>query len=291
MTREFNYDAIISFAVFADKLNFTRAAEQLHISQPALHMKIQELTAALGVPLYRKNGRQLELTEQGKRVARFARDINSRTQSFLHELETGNDKQQVILAAGEGAYLYILGDAIRDFLKQPNIKLKLLTLNRDEVIDAIQTGKAHLGVASLETIPEGFQSQLLTKSEQVLVMPRKHSLAAKKRIRLNDLAGMKLIVPPADRPHRQTLAAALQSAGVPWEVAVEAAGWELMMHFVKLGLGVAVVNSICDIPTGLVARPLNELPRIHYHIFHLSGSANSGSVAELKKLLLTKVEK
>lgn len=49
MTREFNYDAIISFAVFADKLNFTRAAEQLHISQPALHMKIQELTAALGV--------------------------------------------------------------------------------------------------------------------------------------------------------------------------------------------------------------------------------------------------
>lgn len=287
--KDLNYDAVISFGVFAEKLNFTHAAEELHISQPALHMKIQDLSSSLKMPLYRKVGRRLELTEAGKLLARFARELSSRTSSFLNELEGGEDDEPVILAAGEGAYLYLLGEGIRQFLKKPSCRLKLLTMNREGIIDAIQSGKAHLGVASLETVPAGFESKILARVEQVLVMPKKHPLSEKDHVRLKDLAGAKLIVPPEDRPHRQMLASALQSANVSWVPAVEANGWELMMHFVRLGLGLAVVNSNCVPPAGLIAKPLLELPRIHYHIFHLRGAAKQLKQSQLKQLLLESV--
>ncbi|WP_433478061.1 helix-turn-helix domain-containing protein [Spirillospora sp. CA-142024] len=64
-------DALASFAVFADHLNFTRAAEELHISQPALHVKVQKLAENLGRPLYTRQGRRLTLTSTGEQVARF----------------------------------------------------------------------------------------------------------------------------------------------------------------------------------------------------------------------------
>ncbi|MFD0541615.1 LysR family transcriptional regulator [Actinomadura luteofluorescens] len=60
-------DALASFAVFADHLNFTRAAEALHISQPALHVKVQKLADTLGRPLYTRQGRRLALTPAASR--------------------------------------------------------------------------------------------------------------------------------------------------------------------------------------------------------------------------------
>jgi DNA-binding transcriptional LysR family regulator len=281
-----NLDALRCFVVFADTLNFTHAADLLHISQPALHVKVNELGEMLGVQLYRRVGRVLELTEPGKKVARFGREMGARSDSFVEELTSGSSTPQIVLAAGEGAYLYLLAEGIKEFLRRSDASLNLLTLNREGIIEAIESGKAHIGVAALESIPQGFESTVLKKVGQVLVMPAKHALTAKRTIRLQDLSGHKLIVPPANRPHRQVLASALQSAGVDWEVAVEASGWELMLRFVQLGLGLAVVNSSCTIPRGLVTRPVPSLPQIYYHLFHRRGGTALSPAAQLKKLLL-----
>lgn len=278
-------DTIRTFVAFADRLNFTHAAEHLHISQPALFAKIGQLSEQLGVPLYTRRGRRLELTSHGALVARFGRELEERSRVFVDTLHSGASRQPVVLAAGEGAFLYLLGGAIRDFIRRAEVPLRLLTLNREGVLDAIESGRAHLGVASIDTVPPGVKATLLCKLDQMLVMPNNHPLARKRRVTLSSLRHERLVVPPASRPHRQMLAAALQSAGVDWEVAVEASGWELMLHFVRLGLGLAVVNSHCKIPRGLTARVLSELPQIHYHLFHLEGAAESEPVARLAGLL------
>lgn len=279
-------DALKAFLVFSERLNFTHAAEDLHISQPALFAKVQELSRLLNLPLYRKVGRQLELTQQGKQLARFSREEIQRAEEFFEELCSGKKRASVVLAAGEGSYLYLLVEPLRSFSRRATLSLSLLTMNREAVLDAVQSGKAQLGVASLETIPSGIKSHLLYKADQVLVMPRKHELAAKKKIQLKDLDGQALIVPSADRPHRQVLSLLLQNAGVDWQVAIEANGWELMLKFVQLGFGLAVVNSSCTIPQGLVSRKLIELPQIHYHLFHLKGEALSGAPKLLKDELI-----
>jgi len=279
-------DALHSFTVFAERLNFTRAAEELHIAQPSLHVKIRKLAESLDVSLYRRRGRALELTEDGKRVAAFGREMQLRSQSFLKDLSAGGADAPVVLAAGEGAYLYLLGPALRRFVRKDSAPLRLLTLDGAGAIEAVHSGKAHLGVASLEETPDGMETHLLAQVEQVLVMPPSHPLAVRKNLRLSDLDGQALIVPPSGRPQRVLLSRILQSADVSWKVAVEANGWELMMEFVRMGLGVAVVNAFCRPFRGLEARPIRGLPMIHYHLFHLRGIGFDGARGHLKQILL-----
>jgi DNA-binding transcriptional LysR family regulator len=286
MMDDFNFEAVCAFAIFADRLNFTHAADDLHISQPALFVKIQDLARIVGVPLYTKVGRQLQLTEAGRQLARFGRELRERKAAVLSELRGQKDEQPVILAAGEGAFLYLLGPAITAFKSITDQPLSLLTLNREGVIDAIQSGRAHLGVAAFDSIPSQCQSALLCKVDQVLVMPDGNKIARKRVVSLSDLDGASLVVPSADRPHRQLISAHLQSAGISWRVAVEANGWQLMLHFVKLGLGYAIVNSNCAIPEGLIAKKLTGLPQIHYSLIWRAGGVTSLAQRQLRECLL-----
>src|SRR5579872_4623408 len=281
-----NLDAIQSFAVFAESRNFSAAAGLLHISQPALHVKVRRLSEMLGFPLYRRVGRKLELTRQGEDVARYGRELLTRTDGFVQLLRTGRNRQPIPLAAGTGAYLYLLGTAIQKFLQSRERQLRLLTLDRDAAIEAIRAGEAHLAVAPLETIDQDIEANPITTVGQVLVLPRRHPLAAKKSIRLADLAGSRIIVPPTGRPHREMVARILQSANVDWEIAVEASGWQLMIQFVHMGMGVALVNGYCHIPRGLVAIPVPELPGHKFHVFHLRREAMDEGLAELRKVIL-----
>jgi len=281
-----NLDALQSFAVFAESMNFSTAALVLHISQPALHVKIRKLAEQLELPLYQRIGRKLELTVHGEAVARYGRDLNARTKGFLQLLRSGAGDQPVVMAAGDGAYLYLLGPAIQRFLAKVNVPARLLTLDRDGALEAIRSGKAHIAVAPFETVPLDMEAYALTTVGQVLVVPRSHPLARRRTARLRDLEGSRIVVPPAGRPHREMLARMLQSAGISWDVAVEASGWELSMHFVSLGVGVAVVNACCNIPRALVAIPLTELPSIRFYVFHMKGRELEKDEELLRRLLI-----
>ncbi|WP_437679752.1 LysR family transcriptional regulator [Sorangium sp. So ce131] len=281
-----NLDWLGAFVVFSEHLNFTRAARALHVSQPALHGQIGKLGEALGVTLYQRRGQRLELTPDGKRVAAFGREVGERTRSFLDVLRHGESRAPVVLCAGEGSYLYLLGEGIRAFAARAAAPLRLLTRDREATLDAVATGEAHLGVAPLEGTPDGIAADRLTEVEQILVVPEAHPLARKRRIKLCDLEGARLVVPGPGRPHRAMLAQALLSAGVRWEPAVEASGWELMLHFVRLGVGVAVVNACCRVPRGLVARPLPELPRRTFYVVRRRDGELPGAATALREVLL-----
>lgn len=284
-----DFDAVIAFATFADTLNFSAAARDLHISQPALHVKVRKLGESLDRSLYRRVGRALELTEHGELVARYGRQLRESAKEVLGQLE-GLAEQPVTLAAGEGAYLYLLRAGITEFQQGSSAQLQLLTLNRDQAVAAVLGGKAQLGVAPLDVVPDQFQSTVLTTVGQVLAVPAGHRLAGRSRLKLKDLAGERLIVPPAGRPHREMLGALLQSAQVPWEIALEANGWELMLSFVSMGSGLAVVNACCRMPQGVVTIPLPELPTLRYHCFHLRGLVKSSPAGQLRTALLARSE-
>jgi len=277
-------DLLPTFVAFAEHLNFTRAARVVHLSQPAVHMQVKKLEDEVGAPLYRRVGRRLVLTREGEALARFGRETATRTRSFFAELR-GAPAEPVVLAAGEGAFLYLLGPAIRAFHREA--PLRLLTRDREGTLEALRSGVAELGVAALEGAPDGLVASPLTTVDPVVVLPGKHRLANKKRLRLRDLEGERLIVPPLDRPQRITIAQALRRAGVNWEVSVEAIGWEVTIQFVALGLGIAIVNGFCRLPSGLRARPIAELPGVEYHLVHREGAGDRPVVAKLRDALIT----
>lgn len=243
-------DTLRAFRIFADTLNFTHAAEQLHLSQPALHTKIQELSKSLGSQLYVKQGRQLQLTVQGQELAVFAREIEARVRDFRRP----QPEQPLRLAAGQGAYLYLLGPALQK-LQEP---ARLLLGDAESV----RHGHAHLAVGPRPADISSLEVHPFREVHQVLLLPKDHPLGKKRNLKLRDCQDLKLIVPPADRPQRKLLDSLLP----PYQLAAEAIGWELTLHFVSLGMGLAIVNSFCPTPKGFVARPLAELPTIHYQV-------------------------
>jgi hypothetical protein len=179
----------------------------------------------------------------------------------------------------------VLGEGIKAFRGMSKRPLSLVTADGAAALDAVVTGRAHLGVASFESPPRDVSAQPLTRVGQMLAMSSRHALSSKRRIRLQDLNGAELIVPPAGRPHRTMLSHMLQSARVEWSVAVEATGWELMLHFVRLGLGTAIVNACCRLPPGVVARPVPELPALQYYMFRRGRAAARGAMELEAKLL------
>jgi DNA-binding transcriptional LysR family regulator len=160
--------------------------------------------------------------------------------------------------------------------------LRLLTHNAEGTLAALAAGQAHLGVAGLHGPPTGIAAEPLVEAPLTLAMPAGHRLARRRRIALADLDGTRLVVPPDGRPLRSIVAAALLSAGVRWEVAVEAVGWPLTLHFVQLGAGLAIVNAICRLPPGVVARRIPALPSTQYWLF---GQPRSPAMDELAQMI------
>jgi len=276
-----SFDALAAFVAFADTLNLTKAAAALHISQPSLHAKIGTLSRELGKPLYTKVGRRLVLTPDGEQVARFAREQSDRMSRLVDELRQTPTSRPIVLAAGHAAYLHVLGDVIRSTLADQPGSLRLLHTNRNEMLDAVRAGRAHLGVSVLDVLPDDLISFPIATYPQVLLVPQGHRLARRRTITLTDLAGQELVVPPANRPHRISLERAMRAAGVPLTVGVEIEGWPLTVHYAALGVGLAVVTGCVTPAPGLVARPVTDLPAVTYHAAHHRDACHDPRVAAL----------
>ena len=104
-----------AFVTFAEHMNFTRAARARRMSQPALHTQVRKLSEALGATLYERRGNRLALTPHGERVLGFGRDARERMRALVAELSHREVRGPLVLCAGEGSYLYLLGEGLRRF--------------------------------------------------------------------------------------------------------------------------------------------------------------------------------
>ncbi len=256
-----------AFVAFSATMNFTKAARAIGLSQPALFERVRKLEDALELKLYAKEGRALTLTPQGVEVAAFARTALSSAERFCAKLR-GEVSESVTLAAGEGAYLYLLGPALAKI--RPPQALRLLTLGGPDSIAAVRTAEAHLAVGVFDLKPRGLMTQPILQTPLCAALPRGHPLAAKPEIQLSDLAEERLILAPEGRSQRKLVGRALARIGAQAAAergeSIEADGWALMLAFVKARLGVAVVNGICHPPAGVVLRPIPELGTVRYQV-------------------------
>lgn len=173
-----------------------------------------------------------------------------------------------MLAAGEGSFLYLLGEAIRRYQTMGSAPLRVLTRDRDGALEAVRSGEAHLAVTALDEVPAELVARNVAKVGTMVVMPKGHPLTRRSRLSVSDVAGEPLVLPHEGRPLRAALAAAFAAAGAKLTPAVEATGWELMLHFTRLGLGLAVVIDFCTLPAGMVGMPLGGLHPVTYRAVH-----------------------
>ena len=155
-----------------------------------------------------------------------------------------------------------------------------MTADREESLQALRSGKADLAVTVLVDAPHDLEGRLLKEVDALAVLPQKHPLASREKVTTEDLVEEPIIAPSAGKPFRQALQKCFEERGAELPVALEADGWELMMHFVQLGLGTTVVNGCCRIPRGCVGVPFADLPPSRYYLLRRRGRRTTNTWAQ-----------
>jgi len=279
-----NTEQLRTFLVFAEHLNFVRTAAVLKLSQPAVHAQVAKLASHYDRPLYVRSGRSLLLTDAGRRVQGFAREILERSARFEQELDEADVSRTATLAAEEDVWLHLLAPAIgRGALSvQPRVSSDAVAL------EAVATGDADLAVIAGERPDDRFESAMLRASRRVLVVWADHPLARRDVVSIEDLTDLRLIAPPRGAPARDALEIVAAVAGVSLDVALDVQGGPLTLRFVEQGLGAAVVPPPGSLPQGLASVPIQGLPAVIHRVVRRAGALRSRAAdaawAALKRL-------
>jgi len=235
------------FVTLAEELNFSRAAERLHVAQPALSQQIRALEERVGTQLIDRTRRPLRLTEAGQYLATEARQIlGSFAEATLGALEIGAGRRGWLSIGFTRSVMYsILPLALKAFHHAyPQVELKLFEMLTDEQNDALRDMRIHIGIGRQPLPMPGYTTLPLLRERFIVMMAADHPLAKRKKVRLADLADTPLILYPAhhNAQFKYTVQALYRDAGVTPIVAHQTYEIQTAIALVAAGLGVTVVG-------------------------------------------------
>lgn len=184
----------------AEELNFTKAAEKLHMAQPPLSRQIQDLEKELGARLFHRTPHMLKLTEEGVLFSQYAvqiLELARRSAEGIRELHTGL-MGTLYLASVEGHAPRLISEWIAGFHKlHPHVQYDLWNGSSDEVTDRVTKGLCDLGIITSPYSTEGLSVLPVYDEPWVAILPKDHPLALEDgdTIRLEKLSPFELIIP------------------------------------------------------------------------------------------------
>ncbi|WP_318419006.1 LysR family transcriptional regulator [Photobacterium leiognathi] len=196
------------FLVLAETKNFTRAAEKLHIAQPALSMTIKKLEQQLGLCLFSRNDRKVELTDEGKVLLPHAKNIIQQikdAQTAMSELR-GLEKGEVRVGIPSMLGSYFFPEIIMGFKNQyPNLKLSIVEAGTQSIRKMIIDGELDFGVIINHELPETLHPEPILKSQMVAVVSEQHEFATRKSLSFQDFFSQELVMFKHGYFHRETI--------------------------------------------------------------------------------------
>jgi len=227
----------------------TRAAEALFLSQPAVSLQLGALESELGVKLFERQGRRLNLTHEGEELYELARPLmdglDSLESDFRDRLR-GLSAGELNIAAGSSTILYFLPPLVEAFRDaHPEVQLKLHNVTGKDGLALIRSDEVDLAVGSMLDVPNDLDYAPVRSFDPMLITPLDHPLAARHPLALEDLSPYGLILPPSRLTTYRLVDLVFQQRRVPYTVALEVGGWEIIKQYVAMGLGISIVTGIC----------------------------------------------
>jgi DNA-binding transcriptional LysR family regulator len=252
------------FVAVAEELHFRRAAERLHVSQPPLSQQIRALEAELGVTLFVRNRRRVELTAAGEALLGEARVVLAAAEHAVdHTRRVARGEAGALSIGFVGSAMYgALPDVLRLFrAARPGVELGLRELPTSEALAALAAGRIDVGVLRPAQVEPGIAIDVVRQEAVCAALPEGHRLAARDRIAMEELAGEAFVLlarREAPLLHG-TLVAAMAALGAePGEVQ-EVSEMRTVLGLVSAGLGVSLVPETMATAerAGVVFRPLS----------------------------------
>lgn len=212
------------FIALAGSLNFTRAAEQLHVTQSTLSHQIKQLETEIGQPLFDRIGKRVTLTEAGDEFLHHATRALRQIDLGLSTLREGGPQIQGELRIGatQSFTQAFIPECVASFVRrQPGVRIVVEGLPAEQINSRLQQGSLDLGVAYRPTTAKGLHFEPLYNEEMVLVTGNDHPLAKRKRVRMVELHRRAMVLLPASFATRQMLDECFKSCGAEPQVVVE----------------------------------------------------------------------
>ena len=283
------------FAEVAQNLSFTRAARELHLTQPAVSQQMKLLEADVGLPLFDQIGRKVQLTSAGTELLRYANqmlDLVRETGEALAALK--GLKRGVLKLGAVSTAKYFAPSLLAAFTPDyPEVRIKFSVGTREEVIKQMAANDIDLVIMGrppreLDTIAEPFAQHPL-----VIIAAPDHPLARKRRIQLKELAAENFLIREDGSGTRASLEHVFREHGVTYRASMEMSSNETIKQAVMAGLGVSFI-SMHTLGLELKARKLVTLdvaglPLVRdWYVIHLRDKRLSPIAAAFRTFLLEK---
>lgn len=195
MKDELDLHLLVQFVVLARTKNFTRAAEELHLSQSALSRAIQKLEDQLGQPLFERKPREIVLTDLGGLLLDRAKEILQLMEDTFSELSEAGKRGRVRLGAIPTIAPYFLPTLLASFAKKhPEISVIVQEDTTDMLIKRCSHGEIDLALLALPVITRQLDIEPLFDEELLLLLPLGHPLEAEKKITAESVDGYPFVM-------------------------------------------------------------------------------------------------
>jgi DNA-binding transcriptional LysR family regulator len=278
---------IQAFLAVADLGNFTRAAARLNMAQPALSLTIRELEAELGIRLFDRTTRRVELTKAGADFSHAARKLIGDLELAMRNARDLTERKRGRLVVGAPPLLaaMILPGAIADYKRTfPGIDVRLVDTQTDRIVDKVRSGEADCGIGTFAEDETGIERHVLVKDMLVLFCGKRSPLSKARQIAWRGLSAHPIITMTRDSSIRLLTERAFEAAGETFRPAFEVSLMTTAVMMVEAGLGVAILPTYVwsfARDRNVISRPLvepqtsREISMIHAAGRSLSPAAES----------------
>ena len=276
------------FLSVAKHLNYTRAGEELNLSQPSVSIRIKQLENELGMKLFEQLGKKVALTDAGLLLVSHARRVIAAIEDAKQALEElqGLERGSLRIGASTTPGMYLIPQIIARFKERyPKIEVHLGIKDTKQVEEGVIRNEFDFGFVGGHLVGDEVDVVAWITDQLVLVVGPKHPLAKKKSIKVADLRKEKFILRELGSATRSTIASHLQRSNLAAHTVMELENPESVKKAVQSGLGIAFISKFA-VEIELRAKTLvavrihgldirRELKIVHRKDKHLSRAAQT----------------
>ncbi len=250
------------FVAVVDHENFTRAAEQLNITQPPLSIAIKNLESSLDLELLKRTGKSIKLTREGEVLYHHATIILQQlddAQLAMDELK-GLEKGEVRLGVPGMMGSYFFPEIVMAFKsKYPRLKLRLIEAGTRAIRSMLTKGELDIGVILNEKVPDELETDQIFRCEMVAVVSEQHKLASRSSLTFKEFFKYELVMFGEGYFHRDFIETISKQQGLAVNFSFETNLLPMILKLVRNGFAItALLDLVTEFEGGIVGIPFQD---------------------------------
>lgn len=232
------------FERVARRLSFTRAAEELYLTQPAVSMQIKQFEDMIGLPMFERIGKKIYLTHAGEEVYKFSRNISAlleEAETLIEELK-GSESGKLVVAVASTVHYFAIR-LLADFYKHyPNVQISFKVTNRKGLLQLLEDNEADIVLMGQPPENHDLQAEAFMENPLVVIACPSHELAGQSKIPIERLKNETFLMRERGSGTRTSTERFFADRGVQLSTCMEMNTNGAIKQSVEVGLGLGIVS-------------------------------------------------